>query len=120
MRNEDGLNTVTDEEIAEVKESHKGAKLCKIEVDLDDGRYYEGLFFEPSSAIVQRFIAKTNGQKNDGTTHSDNFVRDCLTVSPTQQEYFSLLETMPALSLSISAKLIEGHGLADNSKKKSV
>jgi len=119
MKHEGFINMVSDDEIKQAKAENEGVKLCIIEAELDDGQKFEGLFREPNNAIVKRFVAQANNAKSDGMSHHDAFVRDCI-LSPSRDEYIQLLKELPALSLTISPKLIEGHGLSNDSKKKSV
>jgi len=119
MKEEGFINMISDAEVDKAKEENEGVKLCFIEADLDDGKRFEGIFREPNNAIVKRYVAQANNPKNDGTVHHDRFVSDCV-LNPTREEYFEILKDLPALSLTIAPKLIEGHGLANDSKKKSL
>ncbi len=121
MKAEGFFNKVSDAEVDEAKKDakDKGIKICFIEVTLDDDLQFEGIFREPNNAVVTRYVSQANNPKSDGMAHHNAFVRDCI-ITPTRDEYFELLKERPALSLSISPRLIEGHGLANDSKKKSL
>lgn len=121
MKDEGFINRISEDEINQVKADNQGAKIALITVELDDGQVFEGLFREPTNAVVSRYISaiNTTAKGGDGLKHHDAFVTDCA-LNPTKDEYYSIIRDLPALSVSIAPKLIEGHGLSNDSKKKFV
>lgn len=110
---------ITEKDIEEIKVANSGLKLTLIELDLDDGRKFEAVLREPSNAIASRYVSEvSNSAKGkDGFRHHDAFVMDCI-IRPNREQYLTLLSELPALSLGVAPKLIEGHGLANDSRKR--
>lgn len=108
---------VTEDQVAETKKANPGLKLELITVDLDDGRTFEAIFRRPTSALVARYVADVNSKGRDGLRHHDALCMDSIAF-PSREEYFEILKDLPALSIAIAPKLIEGHGFADGSHKR--
>lgn len=112
---------ITEERIEAAKKALVGVKLCLIEVTLDSGDLFQGIFREPTSAAVSKYVSDNmNREKGkDAMVHHDSFVLSSA-IDPTREAYYEILKELPALSIAVASKLIEGHGLATDSKKKSL
>jgi len=122
MENEkEFVHEITDENRQEAKKANQGARLCQIDLVLDDGRKFEGIFREPNNASIARYVSSVSntGRNKDGISHHSTFALDCAVI-PNKDELFTLFKTLPALPISIASELIEGHGLVTDSKKKSL
>jgi len=109
---------ITEEQIAEAKKAFPYLKMEIVTVELDDGRTFEAIFRRPTNALVSRYVSEANSNKGrDGLKHHDAFCLDCI-VTPSRDQYFELLKDLPALSLAIAPKLIEGHGFANEARKR--
>lgn len=120
---EDGkyLSRITDDDKVQAKKDNPDLKLCIIELELDNGKMFEGLFREPNNMVISRYVSAISNRtsKQDGIQHHNAFVLDCI-IKPTKDEYFGMTRELPALPIGIATQLIEGHGLVSDSKKKSL
>lgn len=112
---------INEDRVQAAKTALPGVKLCLIEVNLDDGSIFHGIFREPTSAAVSKYVSDNMraDKSKDAMINHNAFVLESA-IDPTKEAYFELLKDLPALSIAVASKLIEGHGLATDSKKKSL
>lgn len=112
---------ITENDITTAKAGNQGKSLTLLEITLDDGRIFEGIFRSPTPKQFQRYLATSSKKNIDDAGHgaSIGFIRD-LIVKPDFEEFFELQKQLPALAISIGNKMAEGMGIAADSKKKTI
>lgn len=113
------IHQVTEEMIAKAKETAQGAKIQLLELTLDDGRIFEGVFKVPSNLSVKRYTDSVGPKltKVDVSRHQMQFIAEN-TIFPDKDTIVNLLDELPLMVIGLMEELMKGHGFVENSKKK--
>jgi len=112
---------ITKDDITKAKAENEGKSLTLLEITLDDGRVFEGIFRKSTPKQFQRYLAASSKKGVDDAGHKASvaFIRD-LIVKPDFDEFFELQKQLPALAISVGNTMAEGMGIAADSKKKTI
>ncbi len=113
---------VTPEAIKKAKEDHKGAKMNKLSLLMDDEREFQCIARQPNNASISRYIQSVSAANKAGKDMSQQHFRFCFDnlLDPKPEQFQELTEKkdLPLLPLSVANELIKGSGMAIEGKKK--